>query len=124
VIPDMYLNAGGVTVSYFEWLKNLSHVRFGRMVKRFEELSARGMVQAIESATNKPLAETDRRSLVRGPDEEDLVNSGLEETMAVAFHQIRDAQRANPRIPDMRTAAFAMAIDKIARSYEELGVFP
>lgn len=124
VIPDMYLNAGGVTVSYFEWLKNLSHVRFGRMAKRFEELSARGMVHAIEGATKSPLAEADRRRLIRGPDEEDLVNSGLEETMVVAFHQIRDAQRADSRIPDMRTAAFAMAIDKIAKSYEELGVFP
>jgi glutamate dehydrogenase (NAD(P)+) len=120
----MYLNAGGVTVSYFEWLKNLSHVRFGRMAKRFEELSARRMVHAIESATGKPLAEEERRRLVRGPDEEDLVNSGLEETMVVAFHQIREAQGANSRIPDMRTAAFALAIDKIARSYEELGIFP
>jgi glutamate dehydrogenase (NAD(P)+) len=123
-IPDIYLNAGGVTVSYFEWLKNLSHVRFGRMGKRFEELTARGMVHAIESATNSQLPEEERRQLVRGPDEEDLVNSGLEETMSVAFRQIRDTQAANPKIPDLRTAAFALAIEKIARSYAELGVFP
>ncbi len=124
VIPDMYLNAGGVTVSYFEWLKNLSHVRFGRMAKRFEEFSAREMVQALEGATGKGLSEEQRRRLVRGPDEEDLVNSGLEETMIAAFHQIRGAQTANPKTEDLRTAAFVLAIDKIAVSYGELGVFP
>ena len=120
----MYLNAGGVTVSYFEWLKNLSHVRFGRMAKRFEEFSAREMVQALEGATGKGLSEEQRRRLVRGPDEEDLVNSGLEETMIAAFHQIRGVQTANPKTGDLRTAAFVLAIDKIAVSYGELGVFP
>jgi len=124
VIPDMFLNAGGVTVSYFEWLKNLSHVRFGRMGKRFEEVSARGMVQAIERSTGKPISETDRKSLVRGADEEDLVNSGLEETMSAALQQIRAVQTGNSKIPDMRTAALALAIEKIARSYLELGIFP
>jgi glutamate dehydrogenase (NAD(P)+) len=124
VIPDMYLNAGGVTVSYFEWLKNLSHVRFGRMAKRFEELSAGAMVHAIENATGQGLADKERQILTHGPDEEDLVNSGLEETMSSAFQQIRSAQMANPKIPDLRTAAFTCAIDKIARSYLELGIFP
>jgi glutamate dehydrogenase (NAD(P)+) len=124
VLPDIYLNAGGVTVSYFEWLKNLSHVRFGRMAKRFEELSARGMVHAIESAAGKELSEADRKRLIRGPEEEDLVNSGLEETMISALHQIRSIQTANSKIPDLRTAAFASAIEKIARSYLELGIFP
>jgi glutamate dehydrogenase (NAD(P)+) len=124
VIPDMYLNAGGVTVSYFEWLKNLSHVRFGRMEKRFQEMSTRQMAQTIESATGRTLSDAQMRQLVRGPDEEDLVNSGLEETMATAFRQIRAVQRANPRIPDLRTAAFVSAIDKIAQAYLELGIFP
>ena len=123
VIPDMYLNAGGVTVSYFEWLKNLSHVRFGRMEKRFEEMSAARMVKSIESATGKPLADHERRLLIHGAEEEDLVNSGLEETMSVAWHQIRDAQRKHPKT-DLRTAAFISAIDKIAVSYLELGIFP
>ena len=119
----MYLNAGGVTVSYFEWLKNLSHVRFGRMEKRFEEMSAARMVKSIESATGKPLSDTERKLLIHGAEEEDLVNSGLEETMAVAWHQIRDAQRKHPKT-DLRTAAFISAIDKIAVSYLELGIFP
>jgi glutamate dehydrogenase (NAD(P)+) len=124
VIPDMYLNAGGVTVSYFEWLKNLSHVRFGRMEKRFEEMSNRLMVQSIEHATGKELRPGERAQLVRGADEEDLVNSGLEETMSVAFHQIRMVQKRDKRITDLRTAAFVSAIDKIALSYMELGIFP
>jgi glutamate dehydrogenase (NAD(P)+) len=124
VIPDIYLNAGGVTVSYFEWLKNLSHVRFGRMGKRFEEVSAKGMVQAIELTTGKKLSDADRGRLIRGPEEEDLVNSGLEETMATAFRQIRGVHVANPKIPDLRTAAFVSAIEKIALSYMELGIFP
>ncbi len=123
VIPDMYLNAGGVTVSYFEWLKNLSHVRFGRMEKRFEEMSAARMVKSIESATGKPLSDNERKLLIHGAEEEDLVNSGLEETMSVAWHQIRDAQRKHPKT-DLRTAAFISAIDKIAVSYLELGIFP
>ncbi|MDL2719176.1 MAG: Glu/Leu/Phe/Val dehydrogenase dimerization domain-containing protein, partial [Acidobacteriota bacterium] len=123
VMPDMYLNAGGVTVSYFEWLKNLSHVRFGRMEKRFEEMSAARMVKTIEGATGKALGENERKLLIHGAEEEDLVNSGLEETMSVAWHQIRDAQRKHPKT-DLRTAAFISAIDKIAVSYLELGIFP
>jgi len=123
VIPDMYLNAGGVTVSYFEWLKNLSHVRFGRMEKRFEEMSAARMVKSIESATGKALGDNERKLLIHGAEEEDLVNSGLEETMSVAWHQIREAQRKHPK-SDLRTAAFISAIDKIAVSYLELGIFP
>lgn len=117
VIPDIYLNSGGVTVSYFEWLKNLSHVRFGRIAKRFDELSSQRMVHAIESASDKRLGEKERVLLVRGADEEDLVLSGLEETMSAAFQQIRSVQAANPRIPDLRTAALALAIKKIAGCY-------
>jgi glutamate dehydrogenase (NAD(P)+) len=94
------------------------------MGKRFEELTARGMVQAIESATGRQLSETERKKLIRGADEEDLVNSGLEETMSSAFRQIRDHQTANSKIQDLRTAAFVSAIEKIARSYLELGIFP
>jgi len=124
IIPDMYLNAGGVTVSYFEWLKNLSHVRFGRMEKRFGEMSAARMAQAIETASGKPLPAEDRSRLIQGPEEEDLVVSGLDETMTSAFRQIRHIHAANPKIPDLRTPAFVCAIEKIARSYLELGIFP
>jgi len=124
VIPDMYANAGGVTVSYFEWLKNLSHVRFGRMGKRFESTAFDRMLQAVETATGKRFSEQERKAVTRGADEIDLVNSGLEETMAVAYTQIREVWKANPKIPDLRTAAFVSAIDKVASSYRELGIFP
>src|SRR6202008_1552535 len=73
VIPDMYLNAGGVTVSYFEWLKNLSHVRFGRMDKRFSENQNTSMIRAIEEMTGKEVSEIERRQIMRGPEEQDLV---------------------------------------------------
>jgi glutamate dehydrogenase (NAD(P)+) len=124
VIPDLYANAGGVTVSYFEWLKNLSHVRFGRMEKRLEERGEAGLVRAIETLTGKSLSDDEKRVLVHGADEQDIVNSGLEETMIVAYHSIRDALMRDRKLGDLRAAAFRTAIDKIARSYMELGVFP
>jgi glutamate dehydrogenase (NAD(P)+) len=124
VIPDVYANAGGVTVSYFEWLKNLSHVRFGRMEKRLDERGEAGFVRALESLTGKTLTEDEKKRLVHGASEEDIVNSGLEETMIVAYHQIRDQLMREPKLADLRAAAFLTAIDKVARSYTELGVFP
>jgi glutamate dehydrogenase (NAD(P)+) len=124
IIPDIYLNAGGVTVSYFEWVKNLSHVRFGRLAKRYEEASFDRIVRAIERSTGTPFAEADRRTIVHGPDEIDLVNSGLEETMIAAHQQIRDLARRDPRIHDLRTAAFLSALTKVATSYLEMGIFP
>jgi glutamate dehydrogenase (NAD(P)+) len=124
VLPDMYLNAGGVTVSYFEWLKNLSHVRFGRMEKRYEEMAYARMVKSLENTTGKTLTDSERALLVRGADEEDLVNSGLDETMIDAYREIREVQRRFPKVPDLRCAAFISAIDKIAQSYMALGIFP
>ncbi len=124
VIPDIYANAGGVTVSYFEWLKNLSHVRFGRLSKRHEEANERQMLKAIEMATGKNFTEQERSRLAKGPDELDLVNSGLEETMINAYHGLRETRRTHPEVPDLRTAAFLTAIHKVARSYMELGIFP
>ncbi|MEY2904984.1 MAG: hypothetical protein RJA52_1000 [Bacteroidota bacterium] len=124
IIPDLYLNAGGVTVSYFEWLKNLSHMRFGRMEKRFNQNINSGMVDIIEKATGKNISDRDRKMLARGADEIDLVRSGLEETMISAFHQIRDIQNQNSKINGLRTAAFVSAINKISSDYMTLGIFP
>jgi glutamate dehydrogenase (NAD(P)+) len=123
VLPDIYLNAGGVTVSYFEWLKNLQHVRLGRMGKRFTETSTNQLITTIERTTNKALTEEEKRKLVHGPDEVDLVNSGLEDTMIVAYNEIREIMKKK-NVVDLRTAAFISAIDKIATSYMELGIFP
>ena len=124
IVPDVFLNAGGVTVSYFEWVKNLSHVRFGRVGKRFEEASFERVLNAIERSTGHRFPEEERRSIVHGADEIDLVNSGLEETMIAAYHQIREIWKGDRRVPDLRTAAFVSAVRKVATSYLELGVFP
>jgi glutamate dehydrogenase (NAD(P)+) len=124
IIPDIYLNAGGVTVSYFEWVKNLSHVRFGRVAKRFEEGANERMVAAIEKATGRDFPADERRRIARGADEIDLVNSGLEETMTGAYRQLREMMRQDDRIKDLRTAAFLNALRKVATSYLELGIFP
>jgi glutamate dehydrogenase (NAD(P)+) len=124
VVPDLYANAGGVTVSYFEWLKNLSHVRFGRLEKRLEEADEARFVRALEGLTGKRLDEDERKKLIHGADEQDIVNSGLEETMIVAYHAIREAYKQDPSLGDLRAGAFRTAIDKIARSYLQLGVYP
>ena len=124
VIPDMYLNAGGVTVSYFEWLKNLSHVRYGRLEKRFTENQNAQMLEQIEELTGKKVGGTQRELMLHGPDEVDLVNSGLEETMINATHEIIECWKANPTIEDMRTASFVVAINKVGTSYAQLGIFP
>lgn len=123
VIPDVYLNAGGVTVSYFEWLKNLSHVRFGRMEKRFQEYSQMNMLNEIEKMTGKKIPKNDINLIVRGADEIDIVNSGLEETMINAYQSIREAWKTNKTV-DLRSAAFFVAIEKVAVAYLELGIFP
>ncbi|TMI98010.1 MAG: Glu/Leu/Phe/Val dehydrogenase [Bacteroidetes bacterium] len=124
VVPDMYLNAGGVTVSYFEWLKNLSHVRYGRMEKRFTENMNAHIIGQIESLSGKKIDSEEKEFIMHGADEVDLVYSGLEETMITATREIVEVWKSNPQIPDMRTAAFVVAIDKVGTSYAELGIFP
>jgi len=124
IVPDMYLNSGGVTVSYFEWLKNLSHVRFGRLSKRFEENTISTILHEIENLTGQTFGKDILTKLARGADERDLVHSGLEETMITAFHQIREIKKQHDDSIDLRTASFICSIDKIAQSYLEKGIFP
>jgi glutamate dehydrogenase (NAD(P)+) len=124
VIPDVYANAGGVTVSYFEWLKNLSHVRLGRMDRRRQAATEMRLLQAIEMATGRTFSGPERESFVKVTDELAIVNSGLEDTMIVAYQEIRDTLRREPKMGDLRTAAFVLAIKKVAIVYEELGIFP
>jgi glutamate dehydrogenase (NAD(P)+) len=123
-IPDMYLNAGGVTVSYFEWLKNLSHVRYGRLEKRFTENMNTHILAQIEELSGKKVSEAERTFIKHGPEEIDLVHSGLEETMIAATQEVMQIWKSNPAIPDMRTAAYVSAINKVAITYVELGIFP
>lgn len=124
VVPDMFLNAGGVTVSYFEWLKNLSHVRYGRLEKRFTENLNTNILGQMEFLSGKKVKKEHRDIITHGPDEVDLVYSGLEETMITAVNEVMDCWKQNPSIPDMRTAAYVVAINKVATSYVELGIFP
>jgi glutamate dehydrogenase (NAD(P)+) len=124
VIPDAYINAGGVTVSYFEWVKNLGHVRFGRMSKRFEQGAYGRLLEAVEGVTGRKFTPSEIDRLTHGASEEDLVNSGLEETMVSAYHPIREVWKQHGSKMDMRTAGMVVAIDKVAASYEQLGIFP
>jgi glutamate dehydrogenase (NAD(P)+) len=124
IIPDIFLNAGGVTVSYFEWGKNLSHMRFGRLQKHLEEIKSQKLVGAIERLIGKEIPADEKRYLVRGPEEIDLVNSGLEETMVSAYQDIREVHHTRAPKEGLRTAAFIIAIEKVALGYEQLGIFP
>jgi glutamate dehydrogenase (NAD(P)+) len=124
ILADMYTNAGGVTVSYFEWLKNLSHVAFGRMEKRYDEFSHGNFVNIIESMTKQSMSASQKDMVIKGASEVDLVNSGLEDTMITAYHQIREKWMSNKKIDSFRTAAFICAVEKIGESYMNLGIFP
>ncbi|KAF2069380.1 hypothetical protein CYY_009305 [Polysphondylium violaceum] len=119
IIPDLLLNAGGVTVSYFEWLKNLSHVRFGRLNKKWEESSKKLLLDFVESTTNKKLTDNERNIIIHGADEIDIVRSGLDSTMTVACEETR--RTAIEKNTDYRSSALMNAINKIAIVYESSG---
>ena len=110
-------------MSYFEWIKNLSHVRFGRMEKRSMAAAFGRMADAVEAITGQRLP-GERDLYAKGAGEAELVASGLEDTMIDAYHQIRTVQESYDSKPDLRTAAFICSINKIALCYEELGIFP
>jgi glutamate dehydrogenase (NAD(P)+) len=122
IIPDVYLNAGGVTVSYFEWIKNISHIRFGRMERRHDEIRGSRIVEAIEGATGKAVPKLLKTKIIQGADEVDLVRSGLDDTMRDAYREIRDMLHSSNEVSDLRTAAFIVAIRKIAMTYLEMGL--
>lgn len=124
VIPDIYLNAGGVTVSYFEWLKNLRHVNYGRLEKRFTENMNRHIIEELEKLIGKKVDDTAKKLIIHGANEIDLVHSGLEETMIESTQEIMEIWNRSNEIVDMRTAAYVDAISKIGQSYKELGIFP
>ncbi|MEM8964494.1 MAG: Glu/Leu/Phe/Val dehydrogenase [Acidobacteriota bacterium] len=124
VIPDSYLNAGGVVVSYFEWVKNLAHVRYGRLQKRWQGQAYRDLLSEVQKATGHEFPPDVMRTFLNGPDEQDLVFSGLEETMVAAYQEIRERKARLADACDLRTAAFVVAIDKIVASYSDLGIFP
>jgi glutamate dehydrogenase (NAD(P)+) len=125
IIPDLYANAGGVTVSYFEWVKNLSHIRFGRMQRREEEARNRMLIDELEKESGIKLSDKFKRRYLAGADELTLVRSGLDDTMRGAYANMRElwhAKRGKDKSFDLRTAAYVIAISRVAESYKSLGL--
>ncbi|MGL4406393.1 MAG: Glu/Leu/Phe/Val family dehydrogenase, partial [Notoacmeibacter sp.] len=125
IIPDLYANAGGVTVSYFEWVKNLSHIRFGRMQRREEEGRHRLLIDELESTIGKPLGAEFKQKYMNGADELALVRSGLDDTMRGAYAQMRKVwheRRKSDNEIDLRISAYMIAIQRVADSYRALGL--
>jgi len=123
IVPDMYLNAGGVTVSYFEWLKNLSHVSFGRLDHRYQDNTFHKIIDLIEGNTGRKISAREKETL-RGADELDIVRSGLEDTMINSYENIREILKRHKKMNSLRTAAYADALEKIGVTYLKMGVFP
>ena len=127
IIPDMYANAGGVTVSYFEWVKNLSHIRFGRMQRRAEESRSRLLVEELERLSADQhlgwtLSPDFKEKFLTGSDELALVRSGLDDTMRTAYQSMREIWHARPDVEDLRVAAYIVAIDRVAKTYRSKGL--
>ena len=122
IIPDLYANAGGVTVSYFEWVKNLGHIRFGRLQRRQHERQMLNMVNAIENMVGNPFPQDVLKEIIDGPTELDLVRSGLDDVMREGYQVISKRWHSDKRVPDLRTAAMMIALERIASSYESLGL--
>jgi len=121
ILPDFYVNAGGVTVSYFEWIKNLSHIRFGRMQRRLDEYRADATIQALEEMTGKKVPDALKADMLRGGDELSMVRSGLDDTMRDGYAEIKDAMLRH-NIEDYRTAAFVVSLEKIAYTHKRMGM--
>lgn len=121
VLPDLYVNAGGVVVSYFEWVKNITHLPFGLMDKRQTASSGQAIVSALEGIMGRPLADDQRRLIARDTSEIDVVRSGLEEIMTRAFDDIMARQKEMPDAT-LRTAAYAVTIARIADYYRAIGL--
>ena len=122
IIPDMYANAGGVTVSYFEWIKNLSRIRLGRLQRRAQENQVNVLVEAMEEMTGVQFPEGYKERAVKGASEVDLVRSGLEDTMRNSYKVISDVWNNDNNVSDLRTAAMMVAVKRVAQSYSSLGI--
>ena len=122
IIPDLYANAGGVTVSYFEWIKNLSRIRFGRLQRRAQENQLSSLIGGIETLTKEKFSDEFKKEIVKGDSELDLVRSGLEDTMRTAYEVISNLWNSDTNIPDLRTAAMMVSIRRIASTYSSLGI--
>ncbi|KNG92653.1 Glu/Leu/Phe/Val family dehydrogenase [Pseudaestuariivita atlantica] len=127
IIPDLYANAGGVTVSYFEWVKNLSHIRFGRMQRRQEEARHELIVAELERLSDHlgdkwSMTPNFKEKYLRGAGELELVRSGLDDTMRASYQSMREVWRARDDVDDLRTAGFIVAIGRVAQAYKSKGL--
>ena len=122
IIPDFCANAGGVTVSYFEWIKNLTHIRFGRIQRRQLENQFEALIAGVESITGTPFPAAHRNEVLSGATEINLVRSGLEDTMRGAYNAISATWNETDNVPDLRTAAMMIAVDRVAQSYISIGI--
>jgi len=122
VIPDILANGGGVAVSYFEWVKNIRHIRFGRLEKRRNQLQINNLIEAIEAMTGKSMPNKYKANFMDGIEEIDLIRSGLDDMMIDGFQNVKKEFLETDKIHDFRTAAFKVAIDKIALSYDFIGL--
>ena len=122
IIPDLYANAGGVTVSYFEWVKNIGHIRFGRLQRRNQEAKQRLLVDALEDKHGLKFTKKWKQDYIDGADEIDLVRAGLDDTMRASYSNIKAALEEKPELEDMRTAAFYTVIEDIALHYRSIGL--
>jgi glutamate dehydrogenase (NAD(P)+) len=121
IIPDIYVNAGGVVVSYFEWVKDISHIRFGRVEKRFQEQKILDIIDLIDKKTNTKTDFDTIKRIVHGADEEDLAFSGLEDSMRNAFIEIYNAKKQIKK--SFRDSAYYVSLKKIRNFYTVEG-FP
>jgi glutamate dehydrogenase (NAD(P)+) len=121
IIPDILANAGGVAVSYFEWIRNIRHIRFGRLEKRRNAFQFETLIAAIETMTGKDMPEKFKEQFIEGANEIDLVRSGLDDMMREAYQKVRQSMIEN-KIPNLRTAAYKVALDRIAISYDTIGL--
>lgn len=123
IIPDFFANAGGVIVSYFEWIRNISHIRFGRLQRRQDELRHQHFTSLLEQLTGTTVSDEARNSLERGSDEIDFVRSGLYDTMRTGYCELREVFHGNEKINDLRTAGYVVSLEKISRTYLDIGIY-
>lgn len=122
IIPDLYANAGGVTVSYFEWVKNIGHIRFGRLQRRNEESKNRSLIDALANQNGLKFNDRFKSEYIEGADEIDLVRAGLDDTMRTAYVNIKTILENKPELGDLRTSAFYSVINNIALHYKSIGL--
>jgi glutamate dehydrogenase (NAD(P)+) len=123
IVPDIYANAGGVVVSYFEWVKNLSHISYERMTRRYQQMANDRLLRILQQVTNHDLSPEDRELLCQAPDEIDFVRTALENTMARSYQKIWE-QWKRRSLPDLRRSAYLVAVENVGSAYIQNGIFP